>query len=93
MVRAIFREINKDGTAWHLRMKEEGICRRPHIRLNTCERENKSTTRMRDHEEREQGNEKARNIERERERERRSRSLKAKWPGCAPCITISLGKS
>jgi len=27
------------------------------------------------------------------ERERRSRSLKAKWPGCAPCITISLGKS
>lgn len=31
--------------------------------------------------------------EKHEERERRSRSLKAKWPGCAPCITISLGKS
>lgn len=39
---------------------------------------------------RERTKEKARNAEKERGA---PRSLKAKWPGCATCITISLGKS
>lgn len=80
-MRTIFHEINRDGGSWAF-ADERG--RNASEGACTFKHVRKG----------ERAKEKAQEeMRKEKERERRSRSLKAKWPGCAPCITISLGKS
>lgn len=81
---AIFRETNGDES-WAF-VDERGKAG-AHMHVQTRAKGRTGETR-----ETSEGTDK-REGEKHGERERRSRSLKAKWPGCAPCITISLGKS
>jgi len=84
---AIFHETNGDESNWAFvdeREKDTSETGRMYVQTRAKGRTGEARRAK------ERTKEKTRNTEKERES---LRSLKAKWPGCAPCITISLGKS
>lgn len=84
---AIFHEANGDESNWaFVNERGEDASGAAHMYVRTRAKGKMGGTRRTEGTDKREG-------EKYGERERRSRSLKAKWPGCAPCITISLGKS